>query len=384
MNRGGWCSHVIALLFLGCGGPPVSGQPDAGDPGQSFIPPDPCEGIVCNAPPESYCTDFGGAFQWSPRGVCEPSTRTCKYEWRERDCPASCLDGRCVPYCTGVVCDNPPKSGCTGSHQLITYESTGTCYSDEWIFESCRYPSIQTYCPHGCNNGACLPAPPCFGVTCDSPPASVCLDSDTAQYYTGTCTAGVCAYSPRTENCSPGYECKGGKCVDQCAGIVCSAMAPHCKGNAVMRYYSECRYGQCQDSVIENSCGDNGRCDAAACFATNETPQTAIPLVIGLTHYNTGNYCYTSSTQASGCGGVLPVRIVYHSLDVPSTGSSTFKFRVTGGQVHLTAPGFSTCGASGLPFTVTLPPGRVLLAVEGTSHCTTFSGPYSIRVEGPI
>lgn len=54
--------------------------------------------------------------------------------------------------CDGVVCDAPPEAGCRSPTTLRTFESPGTC-----IGGSCSYGHVDTVCAVGCKAGKCTP-----------------------------------------------------------------------------------------------------------------------------------------------------------------------------------------------------------------------------------
>jgi len=56
--------------------------------------------------------------------------------------------------CAPPTCDTPPFIGCSGTTDLITYDSTGTCTGG-----SCDYGHSVTTCDYLCENDACVVAP---------------------------------------------------------------------------------------------------------------------------------------------------------------------------------------------------------------------------------
>ncbi|MDX9721041.1 MAG: hypothetical protein RBU37_09840, partial [Myxococcota bacterium] len=65
-----------------------------------------------------------------------------------------------------------------------------------------------------------IPDDPCFGVTCDAPPADFCTGTVATQYAApGTCNpgTGVCEYTSSTVDCATtSQECVAGACVNEC------------------------------------------------------------------------------------------------------------------------------------------------------------------------
>jgi hypothetical protein len=121
-----------------------------------------------------------------------------------------CENGACVVVdpCAGVVCDNPPADTCVGD-AARRFEATGNCNGG-----GCDYDFVDTHCPDGCQNGACL-APTCGGTTCGAPPANTCASSaELTRYFPlGTCddATDTCTYQSTTIACSEG--CFQGACI---------------------------------------------------------------------------------------------------------------------------------------------------------------------------
>jgi serine-aspartate repeat-containing protein C/D/E len=65
--------------------------------------------------------------------------------------------------CEGVVCDDPPDDYCTDADYLTVYEVPGTC--DDGL---CGYDTHQAYCSYGCVLGACAMPECTSGVCCDT------------------------------------------------------------------------------------------------------------------------------------------------------------------------------------------------------------------------
>jgi len=111
-------------------------------------------------------------------------------------------------FCKGVICNVPPANDCADENTVRIYEKDGVCQN-----QRCEYPSTTVDCPFGCKAGACQ-ANPCQGVTCNAPPASVCVDATTLRVYesVGSCGTSGCAYGSELIACPHG--CAQGKCND--------------------------------------------------------------------------------------------------------------------------------------------------------------------------
>ena len=112
---------------------------------------DPCEGVLCNAPP-GVCLESSG--------TC--SGGTCSYAERTGGCNDgdACTTGDMCSrgLCAGVavVCDNPPASECADASTLRTYLPSGTCAGG-----SCSYAHTDSPCENGCAAGVCTDSGMC-------------------------------------------------------------------------------------------------------------------------------------------------------------------------------------------------------------------------------
>lgn len=211
----------------------------------------PCQGVTCVTPPASICDDATTLRTYSPAGTCNAGT--CSYTSQTLTCSSGCANGRCLnDPCAGVTCATPPATVCMGSTRRSSV-APGTCTAG-----NCSYAPLDTPCPFGCANGACL-SDPCTGMTCATPPAAACFNANTLRTFapTGTCTTGSCTYSPSDVPCPLG--CLNGACInDPCAGVSC-AMPPAatCMGpNSVRSYTSPgtCANGSCTYTSSVQSC----------------------------------------------------------------------------------------------------------------------------------
>lgn len=202
----------LAVLFLcGCG--------DAQK--------DPCEGVVCNHPPQDFCQTGSTQIRYDPAGWCDSSSgmAICQYDYSTVACAGGCSQGICRgDPCEGVTCDQPPADACIDPSTRRTHAQAGTC--DVIAGQAvCVYSFDDTDCPHGCEDAACLPDP-CTGITCETPPPDECKDADTLIVYDtqGTCDSSSgqaeCAYGDTIEPCE--FGCDNGICLpDPCIGVTC-------------------------------------------------------------------------------------------------------------------------------------------------------------------
>jgi hypothetical protein len=231
----------------------------------------------CGTPPVPRCSADGQVRTvFRNPGACRD--RSCSYEPVDVRCTRGCDGGNCIgDGCQG--CLTPPPATCVGSTRR-SYASQGMCTG-----MLCDYQAIDTPCPDGCENGACLPSA-CLGVTCTQPPPPDCADATTRRLYrepgactqgrcdfaqqletcnrppastcmgnqrlsfdpAGNCSAGACSYRPVMETCANG--CSGGTCIgDPCSGVSCTTPpAPDCADGTTRRTYNAtgtCTGGMC-------------------------------------------------------------------------------------------------------------------------------------------
>ncbi|MBW2276034.1 MAG: hypothetical protein JRF63_01000, partial [Deltaproteobacteria bacterium] len=156
---------------------------------------------------------------WTPGAACTAS-QICESDslgaWCT-DCPFGCTGGACdSDPCEGITCFTPPANFCADADNLTVYDVPGTCSGGV-----CSYTTHNEFCAFSCTGGSC-DGDPCLGVTCLSPPADYCVDSDTVREYSspGTCTDGICDYSYTDTACT--YGCEFGACVvPDCTTGVC-------------------------------------------------------------------------------------------------------------------------------------------------------------------
>ncbi|MEM7608655.1 MAG: hypothetical protein AAF411_25150 [Myxococcota bacterium] len=157
---------------------------------------------VCDAPPETRCSDDASALlTFTATGTC--SEGACTYDATETACPFGCEAGACLGGCERIVCDAPPPSRCSGTTR-VSFADTGSCSEGE-----CTYARSTTECTAVCVDGECAA---CAPESCNTPPEPACLDDDTLTTYSnGTCTLDGCQYEPLNSECP--FGCEAGACV---------------------------------------------------------------------------------------------------------------------------------------------------------------------------
>ena len=264
----------------------VSRQNCAADGGFCFegacVVDDPCEGVVCDAPPATTC-DGLNLVTYDAVGVCNAGT--CEYGENIAGCDAFgqvCIDAACVerPVCFGVVCGAPPASECVGN-VAYSYDG-GRCElvtTDEGAqVEECVYDETVANCDAAgdvCFEGACVAPDPCLGIVCDRPETGFCEAEVAVRYETpGECLpTGDCAYVEVRENCADsGAFCEGGECNidDPCEDVLCNAPpGPACDGDVSTSFAlpGECIAGVCQYQVDTDDCSARGEiCSEGTCL----------------------------------------------------------------------------------------------------------------------
>jgi hypothetical protein len=105
--------------------------------------------------------------------------------------------------CFGVVCNSIPATECRGD-TVVSYRA-GSC---ELPGGACSYPEVTLDCTasgRSCVDGACEITDPCAGVTCLTPPAAECLGDVVVEYLSpGECNpeTGLCDYNPIFNECA--------------------------------------------------------------------------------------------------------------------------------------------------------------------------------------
>lgn len=151
--------------------------------------------------------------------------KQCVYDDERIPCTEGCnedsglCNGGATDPCDGVTCNMPPADTCSDGQTLVTYMDSGMCNEGE-----CSYQSMESTCPNGCMDDACIGgADMCTDTTCDdiSPPAPTCSDTnpDVVVEATGgpNCVdddgAPECVFDFETTNCAyTGGTCNGGAC----------------------------------------------------------------------------------------------------------------------------------------------------------------------------
>lgn len=120
----------------------------------------------------------------------------------------------------------------------------------------------------------------CDGVTCNKPPAAMCMGS-TLRTFSGACNpaSGDCAYTPNDTTCPNG--CLNAQCTgNSCAGVMCTMPPPPtCSGNNVITFAlpGECRDGACR--YLESGLSCPGACANGACVPPGASFTQVLPRV---------------------------------------------------------------------------------------------------------
>jgi len=238
-----------------------------------------CEGVRCDAPPGSAC-DGDVATQYASEGECNPDTGSCSYEPITTDCARNgliCVDGACEPVdpCEDVVCDAPPEDECLNPGTVRTWTSEGTC-NDEG---ECEYAPETVNCGDTgqiCIEGACVDEPPCFGDDCSVVAAPRCDGTVSVRQINGRCDdeLSVCTSDEDRVDCAlTGKICDSGLCATDvaCRGVICDVPPEdRCEGSRLVRYVDEgfCQAGEgtCEYPREVIACSDMGMtCQDGAC-----------------------------------------------------------------------------------------------------------------------
>lgn len=227
-----------------------------------------CEGVVCTAPPEDFCTENVSTFY----GVGSCGGGLCDYEEFVQDCSLigrNCIDGACRAECRPEFCNSPPEARCDAG-RAIGYATPGSCEGS-----LCVYDEVIDNCAargEACVDGVCVEN--CFDEgTCDLPPEPVCNGDILTTYAEfGTCDEATesCVYAEGTVNCADsGLACDAGECVPLCAVTICAPVPPPtCDGDELVQsvFPADCVDGVCIYDEIRVDCTDRGEvCNGGVC-----------------------------------------------------------------------------------------------------------------------
>ena len=192
---------VFAGLMAGCGGGDSQECQSDADCADGLVcrdhecvePDDPCAGVVCDSPPDDFCSDPDTLTTYTSNGTCDEGQ--CTYSSSEVPCNDGCLeqpgDDVCEgDPCAGVICDQIPADYCFDPDMLHTYTGTGHCQSG-----ACIYDYDDVHCPNGCADGACIGCVPSCAGKCGGPDGcgDRCPD---------TCTGGRVCRGPEYTFCA--------------------------------------------------------------------------------------------------------------------------------------------------------------------------------------
>lgn len=250
---------------------------------------DSCAGVTCTQAPRATCVDANTIRLFEAAGTCRLGQ--CEYASRTETCVGGCANDVCnTDPCNAVSCVSPPASTCRDAATRRSFEAQGTCANG-----ACTYAPQDFTCPFGCANGACI-GDPCIGVTCQTPPAALCLNASTRRSFqsSGTCGAGTCTYASQDTTCA--FGCAAGACnPDPCLNVSCTTPpAATCVNGTTRRSFTSpgtCALGTCSYSAAETACAASETCQAGACTWDDATlsglaisPGT-IPFTPGQTTY---------------------------------------------------------------------------------------------------
>ena len=272
---------------------------------------DPCVGKTCNQPPAPSCLSSTTLRSFGTAGVC--SGGSCLYTPTDSTCQYGCVAGACSGNpCQGVTCNSPPANACVNATTLRSFQSPGTCSGG-----GCTYAPVDLACAFGCALGACN-NDPCQGVSCNTPPAASCTSATNLRRYsaTGTCGGGACSYAPMDLTCQ--FGCSGGACNnDPCQGVSCnSPPASACVNATTLRSFAAagaCSGGACSYTPTDTSCQygcSNGACNNNPCqgvSCTNPPASTCVGGSVrtygspGTCSGGTCSYAFTDAVCANGC-----------------------------------------------------------------------------------
>lgn len=194
------------------------------------VEPDPCLGVTCDVADAPFC-EGQVAVSFEAPGECIAGV--CAFEERREDCSASggfCEFGECVieDPCEGVLCNAPPESVCT-ENVATSYSLPGECVAGD-----CEYNITNTDCSlddETCVDGECVFIDVCATESCDPLPPSCLGPLAVTIRGPGTCFieegSAVCDYSAvqEVENCSDrGLLCASGECVGAGATLTSGAL----------------------------------------------------------------------------------------------------------------------------------------------------------------
>lgn len=238
----------------------------------------PCAGDPCVTPPAPWCQD-GTTLNTYPAGECA-GDEVCEYPLVPVACEFGCdeVAGACKPDpCEGVVCETPPNNQC---YEATGTCSGGVCSYDR--FETgtdCDDGNACTELDHCDNDGTCAGAP----VVCPAK-GPECLDPTTSRTYSpGTCNpeTGDCVYEATDTVCEFGCDGATGLCLgDPCATVTCDAPPSECYATQGTCSGGTCSYAPlaggtpCDD---EDSCTLDDQCDGAGGCAGTPDPGCVPP-----------------------------------------------------------------------------------------------------------
>lgn len=140
------------LLLIACSeDPDFYGDTDSDTDTDSEVD---CETIDCDDPPNAECTEDGNLIQYTGESTCIEGE--CYYTQITTECIAGCTsipgeDDECTNPCEGVICNDPPEPTCASDYSLQYYEEIGACHVWPNGETYCSYASNEIEdCKLGC------------------------------------------------------------------------------------------------------------------------------------------------------------------------------------------------------------------------------------------
>jgi MYXO-CTERM domain-containing protein len=240
----------------------------------------------------------------------------------------------CVPGAP-LTCNTPPANSCTDSNTLLSFSPAGTCSAAK----GCSYTSTSKNCPFGCSNSACNPDP-CTSVSCTTVP------NDCYTAGSGTCVGGICQFTPLAANtpcvkdlCDVGDKCDGsGKCVAGTPKPIDDSnpcTADVCDGTGKITHTNVSDGTNCDDGDL---CNGIDLCQAGVCKKGAPNPCSTPPIggcyaATGTCNQSDGSCTYQPSSPTTTCNDTFAC----------TTGDKCDGNGHCGGAAVICTPGAPTC-----------------------------------------
>ena len=180
-----------------------------------------------------------------------------------------CQAGACINPCATVTCNQPPAAICLNATTVETYAATGTC---DPLTGGCTYATSTSACTNGqqCAQGACVTPPP----QCNANNCTGCCSGTTCVATANESAAACGSGGAACVSCGSATPvCQSGACVDLCVGVTCNQLpAPFCFDTHTVESYvtpGTCApaTGTCTYVPSQVPCGAGQVCQSGACVA---------------------------------------------------------------------------------------------------------------------